>query len=165
MFLLHLCMKKYECSQEGGCSYWWRMTPPDDPVCSSSSSSDTAGIFISFDIRAACNVENTLGRLHFLLKRQGFHMPVVFFIIPLTFVAHSTEFSEIVLCFALSESNQPQLGIGFDFFLLVVCCRSNSHAQSQGCCFKGNDLICTCVKTGKCCKMMHQQLIDQVGGV
>lgn len=53
------------------------MTLPDDPVYSSNS--DAAGIVISFDIRAACNVENTPGRLHFLLRRQGFHMPVDFY--------------------------------------------------------------------------------------
>lgn len=30
---------------------------------------DTAGNVISFDIRPACNVENTLDLLHFLLRR------------------------------------------------------------------------------------------------
>lgn len=53
--------------RSGGYSHWRGMTPPDHPVCSSNS--NAAGIVICFDIRAACNVENTLGRLHFLLRR------------------------------------------------------------------------------------------------
>lgn len=43
------------------------MTPPDDLVCSSNS--NAAGIVMSFDISAACNVENTPGRLHFHHRR------------------------------------------------------------------------------------------------
>lgn len=63
------------------------MTPPDDPVCSSNSGA--AGIVISFDIRAACNVENTLGRSTSSSDDRGFTCQLVF-IIPLRFVVYST---------------------------------------------------------------------------
>lgn len=85
----------------GGSSRWWGMTPPYDTT--GSISSNAAGIVVSFDFRAACNVENSLGQLHFLLHRV--FTCQLFFVFPLRFVIYFTEFSGIIF----SNLNHDQI--------------------------------------------------------